>query len=427
MNPATDTTPPATDPSTLEAALRGLLHQADPEAAALLDQETTRQQDGLTLIASENHSSQAVRAACASQLTDKYAEGYPGARYYGGCEIADTVEELAQKRALELFRHDGHANVQPHSGTTANFAVLKALAKPGGRIVGMSLADGGHLSHGFQASHTGQFFDAKQYGVNDEGLLDYDAVRDLMKEHRPAVLVAGGSAYAREIDYKLMAEIAHEHDALLLADIAHPAGLIAAGVMASPLPHADVVTMTTHKTLRGARGGMILCTDELAKPINSSVFPGGQGGPLMHQIAGKAVAFGEALQPEFREYQTKVKENARVLAEALQEQGLAVVTGGTDNHIVLVDLRSTDATGSDVEDRCKDAGIYVNKNMVPGDPRSPRVTSGLRVGTAAVTTRGLGAAEIRALAGILVAIVKGEDPSGFQGRVRELCSNHPLP
>ncbi|MCK5945302.1 MAG: serine hydroxymethyltransferase, partial [Planctomycetes bacterium] len=306
------------------------LHHQDAEVADWLRREDKRQSTTLTLIASENHCSAAVRETGSSRLTDKYAEGYPSRRYYGGCEVADAVEDLARARAKQLFGAES-ANVQPHSGTTANLSALMALAGTNGRIVGMSLKDGGHLSHGHPRSHTGMLFDPKQYGVDADGRIDMDEVRDLCKEHRPHVLIAGGSAYARTIDYPAFAEIAKEFEAYLLADIAHPAGLIAAGVLPSPVGIADVVTMTTHKTLRGPRGGMILAREEIAKKINSSVFPGSQGGPIMQQIAGKAVAFGEALQPEFREYQQRVQANAAHLASCLQNAGLKIVSGGTDN------------------------------------------------------------------------------------------------
>jgi glycine hydroxymethyltransferase len=404
------------------------LHATDPDLASLLEQEVRRQSTTLSLIASENHCSRPVREACASVLTDKYAEGYPNARYYGGCEIADRVEELACERARALFPGLAHANVQPHSGTSANLAVLEALAGPGGRILGMALEAGGHLSHGHQASHTGQLFAAAQYGVDPvSGLLDYDAVRELARRHRPQVLIAGASSYPREIDYAAMAGIAREVGAFLVADIAHPAGLMAAGVLPSPVGHADVLTMTTHKTLRGPRGGMILTGGELHKRIDRSVFPGSQGGPLMHQIAAKALAFGEALRDDFRSYQRQVKENARHLAACLEERGLGIVTGGTDTHIVLVDLRARGITGADAEERAQRAGISVNKNMVPGDPLPPRKASGMRVGTAAITTRGMGVAEVEILARILADLIDGVDPAAHRARVAELCAAFPLP
>lgn len=404
------------------------LQESDPKLAALLLAEEQRQSNTISLIASENHSTPAVREACASIITDKYAEGYPGARYYGGCEVADQVEEIARQRALQLFPGMFSANVQPHSGTTANMAVLEALAGTGGRIVGMQLSAGGHLSHGYPMSHTGRIFSAKHYGVDETtSLIDYDEVRDVVKEHQPAVLIAGASSYPRGIDYATMSEIANEAGAILMADIAHPAGLIAAGVMPSPVGHADVLTMTTHKTLRGPRGGMILSTEEIAKKIDSSVFPGGQGGPLMHQIAGKAVAFGEALQEPFRQYARALLDNAVALARHLSDGGLKIVTDGTDCHMVVVDLRGEDVTGADVENMGLLAGISLNKNLVAGDTRSPRVTSGVRVGTAAATTRGMGSAEMEELASILLGMIGGSTPESFRGRVQALCEAHPLP
>mgnify|MGYP002630672751 FL=1 len=403
-----------------------LLKEQDAEVAAWLQREDQRQSSTLTLIASENHSSAAVRETGQSRITDKYAEGYPSRRYYGGCEVADGIEELARARAMKLFGAEA-ANVQPHSGTTANLAALMALAGPNGRIVGMSLKDGGHLSHGHPRSATGILFEPKQYGVNSDGRIDLDEVRDLVKAHKPQVLIAGGSAYARNIDYQAFKDIAKEHDAFLLADIAHPAGLIAAGLVPSPVGIADVVTMTTHKTLRGPRGGMILSTKDVAKKINSAVFPGSQGGPLVQQIAGKAVAFGEALRPEFRAYQESVQTNATHLADRLIGEGLKVVSGGTDNHIVLVDLQGTGMTGADVEERALAAGLAVNKNAVPNDPLPPMVTSGLRLGTPAVTTRGFGTAEIDQLVDIVVGLVRGEDPGRYRSIVLELSEAHPLP
>ncbi len=403
------------------------LRTQDPEVAAWLQREDRRQGNTLTLIASENHCSSAVREATSTRITDKYAEGYPNRRYYGGCEVADGIEELARQRAMQLFAGAEDANVQPHSGTTANLAALLALAGPGGRIVGMALKAGGHLSHGHDKSHTGMVFQARQYGVDATGRIDLDEVRRVVNEHQPKVLIAGGSSYARNIDYKGFAAIAKEVGAFLLADIAHPAGLMAAGVVPSPIGIADVVTMTTHKTLRGPRGGMILARKDVAKLINSAVFPGSQGGPLMQQIAGKAVAFGEALRPEFRTYQQKVKDHAAWLAECLVAQGLDIVTGGTDNHIVLVDLRRTDVTGAAVEERALAAGLSVNKNAIPGDPRPPMVTSGLRLGTAAVTTRGFGRDQIKSIADVITGLVRGADPERFRPTVQGLCEAFPLP
>ena len=404
-----------------------LLRSQDPEVAGWLSREDRRQHNTLTLIASENHCSLAVRQACGSRITDKYAEGYPNRRYYGGCEVADALEELTQKRALQLFAGAEEANVQPHSGTTANLAALTALAGPGGRIVGMALKAGGHLSHGHDRSHTGMVFHAMQYGVDGSGRIDLDQVRKVAREHQPKVLIAGGSSYCRDIDYAAFAAIAREVGALLLADIAHPAGLMAAGVVPGPIGIADVVTMTTHKTLRGPRGGMILAKRECSKAINSAVFPGAQGGPLMHQIAGKAIAFGEALRPEFRDYQQRVKDNAAWLAQCLIERGLELVTGGTDNHIVLVDLRKVDVTGAMIEERALAAGLSVNKNAVPGDPRPPMVTSGLRLGTAAVTTRGCGREQIAEIANVIDGLVRGGDPARFRPTVQALCDQFPLP
>lgn len=404
------------------------LQESDPKLADLLRAEEHRQADTISLIASENHSTPAVREACASIITDKYAEGYPGARYYGGCEVADQVEDIARDRALQLFPGMFSANVQPHSGTTANMAVLEALAGTGGRIVGMQLSAGGHLSHGYPMSHTGRIFSAQHYGVDPAtGLIDYDQVRDVSKKHEPAVLIAGASSYPRCIDYEIMSDIAKEVGAVLMADIAHPAGLMAAQVMPSPVGHADVLTMTTHKTLRGPRGGLILSTEELTKKVNSSVFPGSQGGPLMHQIAGKAVAFGEALRGPFRVYARALLDNAVALANQLRDGGLQIVTGGTDCHMVVVDLRNEDVTGADVENMGLLAGISLNKNMVPGDARPPRITSGIRVGTAAATTRGMGSTEMKELADILLGMIRGVAPESFRDRVHALCAAHPLP
>ena len=403
-----------------------LLKEQDSEVAAWLQREDKRQATTLTLIASENHSSAAVRASGQSRLTDKYAEGYPSRRYYGGCEVADGIEELARARAKKLFGAAA-ANVQPHSGTTANLSALMALAGPNGRIVGMSLKDGGHLSHGHPRSATGILFDPQQYGVDKDGRIDLDEVRDVVKSHRPQVLIAGGSAYARNIDYQAFADIAKEYEAFLLADIAHPAGLIAAGLVPSPVGIADVVTMTTHKTMRGPRGGMILSSEDVARKINSAVFPGSQGGPLMQQVAGKAIAFGEALQPDFRAYQERVKKNASHLANRLADEGLKIVSGGTDNHIVLVDLQGTGVTGADVEERALAAGLAVNKNAVPNDPLPPMVTSGLRLGTPAVTTRGFGPGEIDQLVKIVAGIVHGENPEHYRSTVLELSEAFPLP
>jgi glycine hydroxymethyltransferase len=403
------------------------LREQDPEVADWLLREDTRQSSTLTLIASENHCSSAVREACSSRITDKYAEGYPSRRYYGGCEVADAIEELARARAMKLFAATD-ANVQPHSGSTANLAAMVALAGPNGRILGMALKAGGHLTHGHSKSHSGMLFAVHQYGVRaGDGLIDLDEVRSLAKEHQPHVIIAGGSSYPRAIDYAAFAAIAKEVGARLMADIAHPAGLIAAGVMPSPVGVADVVTMTTHKTLRGPRGGMILGTKDTQKQIQSAVFPGAQGGPLMHQIAGKAVAFGEALQPSFRDYQIRVRDNAATLAQHLREHGLDIVTGGTDSHIVLVDLRKSGVTGAAIEERALVAGLSVNKNAVPNDPLPPMVTSGLRLGTPAATTRGMGRAEMLKLGDVILGLVRGEDPERHRKTVAALCEEFRLP
>ena len=403
------------------------LREQDPEVADWLQREDARQATTLTLIASENHCSAAVREACSSRITDKYAEGYPSRRYYGGCEVADAVEDLARERAKRLFGAED-ANVQPHSGSTANLAAMVALAGPNGRILGMSLKSGGHLTHGHGKSHSGMLFSVQQYGVRpSDGRIDMDEVRRLAKEFQPHVLIAGGSSYPRAIDYAAFAAIAKEVGARLMADIAHPAGLIAGGVMPSPVGLADIVTMTTHKTLRGPRGGMILCSKETQKQIHSAVFPGAQGGPLMHQIAGKAVAFGEALQPSFKAYQQRVKDNAATLAARLLDGGLDIVTGGTDSHIVLVDLRKSGKTGAEVEQLALQAGLSVNKNAVPDDPLPPMVTSGLRLGAAAATTRGMGKDQILRLADVILGLIRGEAPDRHRPTVAALCEEFPLP
>ena len=403
------------------------LREQDPEIAGLLAKEDLRQSSTLTLIASENHCSPAVREACSSRITDKYAEGYPGKRYYGGCEVADEVEELARQRAMRLFGAED-ANVQPHSGSTANLAAMVALAGPNGRILGMALKAGGHLTHGHSKSHSGMLFQVQQYGVRgSDGLIDFDEVRKLAKEFQPHVIIAGGSSYPRAIDFKAFAGIAKEVGAKLMADIAHPAGLVAAGLLPSPVGVADIVTMTTHKTLRGPRGGMILCSKETTKAIHSAVFPGAQGGPLLHQIAGKAVAFGEALQPTFRDYQMRVRDNAAALAAHLRERGLDIVTGGTDSHIVLVDLRKAGVTGAEAEQRALKAGLSVNKNAVPEDPLPPMVTSGLRLGTPAATTRGMGKAQMAQIGDVILGLVRGEDPERHRKTIAALCAEFPLP
>jgi glycine hydroxymethyltransferase len=395
----------------------------------LLSKEHERQSQCLTLIASENHSSGAVREALASVLTDKYAEGYPGRRYYGGCEVGDEIERLARDRARELFQVDW-ANVQPHSGTQANIHAYLSVMKPGDPMVAMSLNAGGHLSHGYKVNHTGKLFDVQHYGLDEStGLIDYDEVERLAKEHKPKVLVAGGSAYPRLIDWARFRAIADEVGAVFMADIAHPAGMIAAGVIPSPVGHAQLVTMTTHKTLRGPRGGMILCDEELKKKVNSSVFPGGQGGPFLHAIAGKAIAFGDALQPAFRAYQEQVAANAKALGEAMLGYGYELVTGGTDTHLILVDLRPKGLSGAEVEDRCRAANLVVNKNLIPGDPRPAQETSGLRLGTPAVTTRGMKVEQIQELASCIDRLVSGGDAElpAVSAKIAELAEAYPLP
>jgi glycine hydroxymethyltransferase len=384
------------------------LAERDPEIWEAIRREHERESEGVELIASENMVSRAVLEAQGSILTNKYAEGYPGRRYYGGCSAVDVVERLAIERAKRLFGA-GFANVQPHSGAQANQAVFLALLQPGETILGMDLAAGGHLTHGAKVNLSGRWFRAASYGVRrEDGRIDYDEVAARARETRPRLIIAGGSAYARIIDFARFRAIADEVGAWLMVDMAHFAGLVAAGLYPSPLPHAHVVTTTTHKTLRGPRGGMILTNDaELAKKIDSAVFPGLQGGPLMHVIAAKAVAFGEALTPEFRRYQERVAENARVLAEALIARGFAIVTGGTDSHLMLVDLRPKGVTGKMAEAALERAAITVNKNAIPYDPEKPAITSGIRLGTPAATTRGFGPAEFTTLAGLIGRVIEG--------------------
>ena len=405
------------------------LRQADPTVAAMIDAELSRQRHGLELIASENFASRAVIDAMGTPLTNKYAEGYPGRRYYGGCEVVDKVEQLAIDRLKQLFGAD-HANVQPHSGAQANFAAFMALAKPGETIMGLSLPHGGHLSHGAPVNHSGVIWRAVQYGVNPAtGRIDYDQVRDQARKERPKILIAGGSAYARIIDFAAFRSIADEAGGYLLVDMAHFAGLVAGGQYPSPVPHSQVVTSTTHKTLRGPRAGLILCTAEFAKAIDKSVFPGTQGGPLQHVIAAKAVAFGEALQPEFKQYARNVVVNAKALAEALIERGFAIVSGGTDSHLMLVDLRPKNLTGKVAEQLLDRAGITVNKNTIPDDPQSPFVTSGIRLGTPAVTTRGMGKPEMKRIAELIDRILTQPDDATIakvRGEVGALTSAFPL-
>ena len=393
------------------------LEVADPTIHGLIKREIARQEEGLELIASENFVSRAVLEAMGSVLTNKYAEGYPGRRYYGGCEVVDEIEQLAIDRALELFGAD-HANVQPHSGAQANMAAFLAVLDPGDTLMGLKLTHGGHLTHGAKVNASGQVFRAVQYGVDEHsGLIDLEIVRALAREHRPKLIITGGSAYPRHIDFAGFAAIAKEVDALLMVDMAHFAGLVAAGVCPSPVPHADIVTSTTHKTLRGPRGGFALSRESLAKAIDKQVFPGTQGGPLEHVIAAKAVAFAEALRPEFQTYAAQVVTNAKVLADTLQGLGYALVSGGTDTHVLLVDLRGRDYTGKDAEEALGRAGLHVNKNTVPGDPQSPFVTSGIRLGTSALTTRGMGEAEMRRV-GAWIDQVLQDPQDDTVGRVR---------
>ena len=404
----------------------------DPELQKALDAEIRRQEEHIELIASENYASPRVMEAQGSVLTNKYAEGYPGKRYYGGCEFVDIAENLAIERAKELFGAD-YANVQPHSGSQANAAVYYSLMKPGDVMLGMSLDHGGHLTHGAKPNFSGKFYEVYQYGLDEAtGEVDYDQIQRLAEEHRPKVIVAGFSAYSRIMDWQRFREIADSVGAWLVVDMAHVAGLVAAGVYPNPVPYADAVTTTTHKTLRGPRGGMILArkNDEITKKFQSLVFPGTQGGPMMHAIAGKAVAFREALQPEFREYQQKVVDNARTLAGALQEKGFDIVSGGTDDHLFLLSLIPKDVSGKDADAALGKANITVNKNTVPNDPRSPFVTSGLRIGTPAVTTRGMGEAEMKQLAEWMAWILDDvNDQSRIEkvrGEVVELCRRFPV-
>ncbi|MGH7561900.1 MAG: serine hydroxymethyltransferase [Gemmatimonadales bacterium] len=405
------------------------LREVDPDLARLIDRELARQRDGLELIASENFASRAVIDAMGTPLTNKYAEGYPGKRYYGGCEVLDEVEQLAIDRARTLFGAD-HANVQPHAGAQANFAAFMALAKPGETLLAMSLPHGGHLTHGHVVSHSSVIWRWAHYGVNPAaGLIDYDLVRALALEHRPRLIVAGASAYSRIIDFAAFRSIADEVGASFLVDMAHFAGLVAGGVYPSPVPHAHVVTSTTHKTLRGPRAGIILCTADLAKAIDRSVFPGTQGGPLMHMIAAKAVALGEAMTEEFRDYARATVANAKQLAEGLVAAGFAVVSGGTDTHVMLVDLRPRGLTGKDAAALLGRAGITVNKNTIPDDPQSAFVTSGIRLGTPALTTRGLGPAEMDRIAALIDEVLTGRDDATI-ARVRrvveQLAERFPL-
>ena len=405
------------------------LAHVDPTIAALIKREVARQEHGLELIASENFCSLAVLEAMGSALTNKYAEGLPKKRYYGGCEVVDEVEQLAIDRAKQLFGAE-HANVQPHSGAQANMAAYLAVAKPGDTLLGLALPHGGHLTHGSPVNFSGTLFRAVAYGVReDTGRIDYDQLRDVARKERPRIIVGGGSAYARIIDFAAMRAVADEVGAVLVVDMAHFAGLVAGGVYPSPVPHAPIVTSTTHKTLRGPRGGLILCNSELSKAVDKQVFPGTQGGPLEHVIAAKAVSFLEALQPEFKTYAAEVVKNARALAAALVKRGYAIVSGGTDSHLMLVDLRPKGLTGKDAEELLDRAGITVNKNTIPGDPQSPFVTSGIRLGTSALTTRGFGEGEMERVAELIDTVLTKRDDetvARVKKEVRELADAFPL-
>ena len=404
------------------------LKKADSEIADAIQAEMERQNSHLELIASENWVSKAVMAAMGSPLTNKYAEGYPGKRYYGGCQCVDVVEDLARERAKKLFGCD-YANVQPHSGAQANLAVFFAMLEPGDKVMGMNLDHGGHLTHGSPVNISGKYFNVVSYGVNDEGVIDYDKVREIAVKEKPKMIIAGASAYARIIDFKKFREIADEVGAYLMVDMAHIAGLVAAGLHPSPIPYADVTTTTTHKTLRGPRGGLILCNQEAADKFNfnKAVFPGIQGGPLEHVIAGKAVCFKEALEPEFAEYQKQIIKNAQALSKGLMDRGVKIVSGGTDNHLMLIDLRGEDVTGKELEKRLDAAHITCNKNTVPNDPRSPFVTSGVRLGTPAVTTRGLKEDDMDMIAECIALVLQSEDNiEKVKGMVAELTAKYPL-
>ena len=411
----------------LKESMNYLAHE-DGQVGAWLEREYRRQQENIELIASENITSPAVMAAVGSCLTNTYAEGYPGRRYYGGCEYVDEIERLAVDRARQLFGAE-HANVQPHSGAQANLAAYAALLQPGDTLVGMDLSGGGHLTHGSSVNQSGKLYHAVSYGVDPQtGRIDYDQVEDIVKKNRPKLLVAGASAYPRALDFKAFADIAHRHGALLLVDMAHIAGLVAGGQHESPVPYADVVTTTTHKTLRGPRGGVILCREEWAKKIDSAVFPGMQGGPLLHVIAGKAVCFREAMTAEFKEYARRVVENAAALAEAMRSEGFELVSGGTDNHLMLVDLRSHGVTGRALQERLDELHITMNKNAIPNDPEKPMVTSGVRIGTPCVTSRGFDAADMQTIAHCIARACRGEasDREYILSAVAALTEKYPL-
>lgn len=399
----------------------------DPEVGQAMQKELDRQRHNIELIASENIVSEAVLKAMGSVLTNKYAEGYPGKRYYGGCECVDIVENIAIERAKKLFGAE-HVNVQPHSGAQANIAVYFALLNPGDTVLGMSLAHGGHLTHGSPVNLSGKYYNFVPYGIDAKtGRLDYEELERLAKEHKPKLVVAGASAYPRVIDFERIAKIAHDNGALFMVDMAHIAGLVAAGLHPSPFPFADVVTTTTHKTLRGPRGGMIMCREELGKAIDKAIFPGTQGGPLMHVIAGKAVCFGEALKPEFKEYQKQVLENSKALADALRGFGFDLVTGGSDNHLILVDLRNFNVTGKEMEKKLDEVRITANKNAIPDDPQSPFITSGVRLGTPAVTSRGFDIDDMKVVAECIYNVASGSDTKeNVLEKVDALCRKHPI-
>ncbi len=398
------------------------IEKIDPEVWASIQRESQRQEEQIELIASENYTSPAVLQAQGSILTNKYAEGYPGKRYYGGCEYVDEVETLAKERAKKLFCEpcgvEMAVNVQPHSGAQANMGVFFALLNPGDTVMGMSLAEGGHLSHGMKLNMSGKWFNVVSYGLNEKEAIDYDALEKLALEHKPKLIIAGASAYSLHIDFKRFAEIAKKVDAYFMVDMAHYAGLIAAGVYPSPFPYADIVTTTTHKTLRGPRGGMIFCKPELEKQINTAMFPGIQGGPLMHVIAGKAIALHEALQPEYKD-QKQVIKNAAVFADELQKRGLRIVSGGTQSHVMLVDLRSKNITGKEAETVLHDVGITVNKNSIPNDPQKPFVTSGIRIGSPAMTTRGMKEEEAREIASLIADVLDAPHDEAVLKNVKE--------
>ncbi len=405
------------------------IKKVDPQVAEQIEEELKRQQETIELIASENCTSLAVMEACGSVLTNKYAEGKPHKRYYNGCEHIDVIEEIAQKRACELFHMD-HANVQPHSGAQANMAVFMATMKPGDRVLSMDLSNGGHLSHGSPVNFSGLYFDVKSYGINENGEIDYEDVRQKAIEHKPKLIICGASNYSKVIDFKKFREIADEVGALLLADIAHIAGLVVAGVHPSPAPYCDFVTTTTHKSLRGPRGGIIMCKEEFAKDIDKAVFPGMQGGPLEHIIAGKAVALLEASKPEFVEYAKQIVKNAKALAQGLMDEGLDIVGGMTENHLMTLDLRKTGKTGKDMANVLERVGITANKNTVPNDPQSPFVTSGIRLGTPAVTTRGFKEEDMKQVAKIIASAIFSSDNETELSKLREqsleLCKKYPL-